>query len=479
MPMSVWVSRHFEALALGAILGVAAALRVIDLGALSLWHDEWTTILLGLERTPGSMIRLLPHLDATRAPLHPLMLQGWMRVFGDSEAAARSLSAVCSLGAIALVFIIGRQAFDARVGLVGAWMMALNPLDVYHAREIRMYALLVLLTCACWSLLVSFQRSSGLVRRAAYSACLVALMYTHPLGGLMVAALGVGYLVLRAELRLSLGGWLQTQVVAALAVLPWVRSYLDHPPEIVRPFKLLTMLEWPEAFTGGRIESVAGGVVLIGIGLWAAAKVRPPQRRAALVLLVWFIVPTLLLLAYSLLAHPVFAQRRYLIFVAPAYLLLVARGMVALPRPAFLAVLAFTTVMTAQVLPRRVYGGQCRPDWRGAAAAIRRLDPNPRVVLLDRQGYKGPLGYYLGRQIPLSLVSEQLRAIKEAPESLDRAVWYVTRIEEGRPVMMLPRPLAERYVAEERLLFHELILSHRQLKPQARAAAGRDASLRR
>jgi mannosyltransferase len=479
MQEAAWISRHREALALGAILVVAAALRCIGLGDLSIWHDEWTTILLGLQRTPGDMVRLLARIDATRAPLHPLLLQGWVRMFGGSEAAARSLSAVCSLGAVALVYIIGRQLFDARVGLTGAWMMALNPLDVELAREIRMYALLVLLTCSSWSLLISFRKSSDLVRQAAYTACLVAMMYTHPLGGLMVVALGVGYLVLGGEMRLSPQQWLRTQAVAALGILPWGHSYLDHPPEIISPFKLRLIFEWPEGFTGGRLEAVAGAVVLVGVGLMAATKVRPSQRRAALVLLAWFVLPTVLLLAYSLLAHPIFTQRRYLLFVAPAYLLLIARGMVALPRPAFLAVLAFTTVMTAQVLPRRVYGGVGRPDWRGAAAAVRRIDPNSRVVLLDRKGYAGPLSYYTGPQIRLWLVPQQLEALKQAPESLDREVWYVTRLEGGRPVMLLPQPLAERYVAEQRLLFHELILSYYQLQPKARAAGACDTSLRR
>jgi uncharacterized membrane protein len=140
MPHSGWISRNREPLALGAILVIAAALRFISLGTLSVWHDEWTTILLGLERTPVGMVRLLEHIDATRAPFHPLLLQGWLRMFGGSEAAARSLSAVCSLGAVTLVYVIGRQLFDASVGLIGAWMTALNPLDVYHGREIRMYA---------------------------------------------------------------------------------------------------------------------------------------------------------------------------------------------------------------------------------------------------------------------------------------------------------------------------------------------------
>jgi hypothetical protein len=475
---AAWISRHCEAIALGAILIVAAALRCIALGDLSIWHDEWTTILLGLQRTPGGMVRLLSQIDATRAPLHPLLLQGWVRIFGGSEMAARSLSAVCSLGAVALVYIIGRQLFDARVGLIGAWMTALNPLDVYHAREIRMYALLVLLTCASWSLLISFRKSSGLMRQAAYTACLVAMMYTHPLGGLMVAALVLGYLVLRRELALSLRGWLRTQAVAALGILPWVRSYLDHPPEIFSPLKLRTMLEWPEGFTGGRIEAVAGAAVLIGVGLFAATKERPSQRRAVLTLLAWFVLPTLLLLAYSLLAHPLFTQRRYLLFVAPAYLLLIARGMIALPRPAFLAVLVFATVMAAQVLPRRVYDGVCRPDWRAAAAVVRRIDSHSPVVLLGRNGCKGQLSYYLGPQIPLWGVSHQIQALKRAREPLDREIWYISPLEWGRPEMLLPEPLAERYVADQRWQFNELILSKYRLQPDARVVGARDTSQR-
>jgi hypothetical protein len=312
-------------------------------------------------------------------------------------------------------------------------------------------------------------------------------MYTHPLGGLMVVALAAGYLVLRAELRLSWRRWFWTQAIAALGILPWVRYYLDHPPEITSPLRLRLIFEWPEGSTGGRIEAVGGAVVLIGVGLWAARRggqsdrdsQRPSQRRAALLLLAWFVLPTLLLLAYSLLAHGLFSQRRYLLFVAPAYLLLVARGMIALPRPALLAVLAFTTAMTVQVLPRRVYGGQCRPDWRMAAETIRRVAPGTRVLLLSPIGNKGPFQYYLGPQISVWLPDDQFRYLQRAPESLEQELWSVTPLMWGQPVMRQPQPLAEHYVTEQRFRFNELIISYHRLQSEARVVGARETSPQR
>ena len=86
--------------------------------------------------SPAALIDRLFRIDATRAPLHPMLLEGWIGVFGASEAAARALErALRASPTVLLVFDIGRVAFGTRTGLWAAWLAALSPaLDRLRAR---------------------------------------------------------------------------------------------------------------------------------------------------------------------------------------------------------------------------------------------------------------------------------------------------------------------------------------------------------
>src|SRR5258708_26738646 len=89
-------------LACALIVVVAALLRFFELGRLSFWYDEVVTMRLARTASPAALIEQLLQIDATRAPFHPLFLQAWIRIFGSSAAAARSLSVVFGLATIVL-----------------------------------------------------------------------------------------------------------------------------------------------------------------------------------------------------------------------------------------------------------------------------------------------------------------------------------------------------------------------------------------
>ena len=149
----------------------------------------------GRGTTPAGLIHRLFEIDATRAPLHPLLLQGWIRLVGNSETGARSLSVLCGVATIGLVFWISQMLFETRTGLWAAYLAALSPPLVYYSREARMYAWLVMVTCLCWGLLFSMHkadRNGSIARMIAYGLSLTAQLYSHPLGMLMAGTLGLG-----------------------------------------------------------------------------------------------------------------------------------------------------------------------------------------------------------------------------------------------------------------------------------------------
>ncbi len=409
---------------LAAILVVATGLRVVHLDRASVWEDEVVTITLARQPTVPAMLASLRKVDATGAPLHPLLLRAWNTILGDSVALDRGLSAVCGVAAVSLVYALGRRAYGVTTGRLAGWLQALSPLDVNHSREARMYEVLVLLTCLSWWLLLSSRWSWGLGRSVVLGVVLAALAYTHPLGLLMVAALMVGYFAIRRESKLGVAAWVAVQLGMAAAVVPWAPRYLDHAPEsLVAPSGWKSLGEWPESFTGGRTEAVLVGGVLLVVGV-RTGLVR--DRKSTRAFLAWLLVPVALLAAYSWFAYPIFAPRRYRIFVGPPYLILLAHGGVALPRTPRRLLIALLTIVAGGATLRVLEPN--RPDWPGVAAIVRRVDlQSPILIVDDRANQSACLAFYLGKT-PRVIPARRSRDLWDShPEAFWRAIGQARR----------------------------------------------------
>jgi mannosyltransferase len=439
-----------------AIALLATGLRVAYLDRPSLFYDEVIVMRLATQPDPWALLKLLPKIDATQAPLHPLLLQGWVAVFGASERTGRAFSVVCGVLTVLLVGRIGARAFDPRTGLWAAFLCAISPMQIRYAQEARMYALLVLETCVAWDLLLSFRESAPPGRQVAYLVSLVALGYTHPLGLFMDLALALGYLADRNHSRLSTGRWLTIELAAVLAIAPWLVHYLDHPPDIIvgrLPLKFLIGL--PIGFIGGNSLTLIGFVALVAYGMLApgggpGGRWSIDRPASTSLMLLWFAVPALLLYGHSLVSSaPIFGPPRYTLFVGPAYLILVARGLAKLPRVPRCATAAGCVLLAGALLRTLVYAPDVKADWRGAAAHFRAVDPGATVVVLsDTPSNLGPfvpLRYYFGPDVKPMMMTQALERLAVDPQALGASAWTIVEYRDGRPKADPPEEWLRRY----------------------------------
>ena len=268
-----------DVILLGVILLVALALRLWDLDRTSLWYDEVITMRVARADNLAAMIARLDQLDGTRAPLHPLLLQAWLRIFGSSDLAGRSFSVVCGLVTVWVISVLGRRAFDIATGRWAAWLAAVCPPLVYYAREARMYAWLVLLTCLSWLVLLSFRHTAKTEQCLTYGLLLIALVYSHPVGLFMVAAHGLAYLLVRSALVLAFRSWLTIQLAVILALIPWLGRYLDHGTDYPMPrYSPQTLLAVPIEYIGGNSIVLAVCLAIVGFGLVSWRPGDQPRR---------------------------------------------------------------------------------------------------------------------------------------------------------------------------------------------------------
>ena len=323
-------------------------------------------------------------IDGTPAPLHPLVLHAWLRLFGPSDLAGRGFSALCGLATVAVVYLIGRNAYDRRTGLWSAWLTAICPPLVYYSQEARMYAWLVLLTALSWLVLLSFRQAAGPGRCLVFALLLAALAYSHPLGLFMIAAHGLAYILVRPALRLRLTSWALIQLGVVLAILPWLRRYLDHGTDYPMPrYPIRYLLAVPIEYIGGNSLVLPICLAIVAAGLVAYVRRPDGDRRylridhpaESLILIVWAAVPPALMYAYSYVGQPIFGPSRYHLFSAPAYLILVARGLTKLPALLRWPLAAAGLVLSMALL--HAYSPTLKADWRGLARWLADRHPQP------------------------------------------------------------------------------------------------------
>ncbi len=407
--------------ALAAIVVVGALLRFFRLEHQSFWYDEsvsarYTTyhvldVLLGRE------------LDLGNPPLHYALLNLWSRVFGPSDAALRSLSAVASVAGIPLVFVVARRLVGNRIGLVAAALAAISPPLVYFAQETRTYALLLALTTtSIWSLLRAEDEPDRIWPWLVYGATVFLCPYSHYFAFFFLAGQVVIVLALHRRDRKFLGRW--ALAVAAGAILfsaIWlpsfwaqlttkgnlgrtVQAWYLHVIATPMVFSVGTTLLWKGTATWAHVAGAVAALAAFGTAFFAGLGALRRDRRALTVLLAWLLSPIVLPLAVSLLLFPLY-NVRYALIGAPAFLIIVAAGLVHLSRRARVVVAA-GVVSTSLASLALYFTTTVKDDWRSAAAWLDTQARPADIIAFDVDTGEAPYARYArGSSVHLRLVA--------------------------------------------------------------------------
>ena len=119
------------------------------------------------------------------SPLHFVLLHGWIKVFGTSAIAVRSLSILVSLITLVVLFKLSRKFFNLQWSSIVVLLFVFSRLDHYVAMEARMYGCLtlffVLILYDLFRLI--FEDKRVFIQLGVWNAL---LLYTHYLGGVII-----------------------------------------------------------------------------------------------------------------------------------------------------------------------------------------------------------------------------------------------------------------------------------------------------
>jgi mannosyltransferase len=442
---------------------LALGLRVYRLDGQSLWYDEAFSVYLASMDLPEITARTAADIQP---PLYYYLLHGWIQLFGDSELAVRSLSALFGVLTVPLIYALAEQLFRRRLAaLLSALFLAVSPLHVWYGQEARMYTLLTFLGVLSAYLLLLAMDTPSRSRRAglwlAYTLTGIAAVYTHYFAFFLLAFQAIYLLIAwwAAGFRprhLVLGG-LASAVSIVLAYLPWLPHLLTRLDADVSYWS--GQLKLPEivvdiavSFVGGESVLESSGILLaLGHGLvlllaiagllqkaatseegehaWVGGRL-PPSYRALLFLLLYLLLPPALILALSY-NSPKF-NARYVMLSHPAFLLLLAGGLAALwqRRPGSLSnvargatsVLALLFLLgTAAFADVNLYADPAfaRSDFRGVVQYLERhVGPDETIILVS--GHAFPVFDYYAPGMERHLLPET--ATLDTTDTLDFSI---------------------------------------------------------
>lgn len=211
---------------------VTAAPHLTSAGQVRQYIEPPANGRLGISAT----VRSLALEDPQHPPAYYVAERLWVRLFGSSVAAMRSLPALFGVLALPLVYLLARELFDStETALLAVALVAVSPFFVLYAQEAREYSM--------WTAAVAldawlFLRAIRIATPAwwvAYAVCTGFSLYVYPLTGLV--ALGLcAYLFVRERGRPS--GTLTACVLANLGALaifaPWLWVIKNATPVIKR-----------------------------------------------------------------------------------------------------------------------------------------------------------------------------------------------------------------------------------------------------
>lgn len=497
-------ARRWWAIVAG-LAAAAAVRRAWELGGASLWLDEGTTAL----RAQGPWWQIVAGAPQdVHPPTYLLLMWGWVRVAGSSEAALRFPSVLAGVLAVVAVALLARRLAGGRASLVAAALLAANAFAIAYSREARSYSLLLLATgltlWTYWRWAEEGHRWSA----PAFAVAALALLHLHLSGAFVMAGIGLHRLLRHAQ-GLPAGAWrrtLSTFGAILLGVVPWALVMVGMARrEVGEGFLGLPEPGFTELAAAAR--GLAGSTLLAQAAVLgaAAAGLAALARRGAVpgvgeagvgaargdrsledggdrsgTWLLGLVLASVVLLPFgvSQLGTSIFVPR-YLIPALVPLVVLAARGLVAIPRPAprWAAVGAVLLVSLPALAVSE--GAPPAEDWRAMAADI---GDDPRPVIVYRSFTSRPLRYYLERdgvEAPVLLAAAPdlpLRAAAASPgvpsaasvaafAQNATALWVVVSHAKGAEGWLLDRLDAEMERGEERTYAGARLIGYTRAAP--------------
>ena len=358
---------------------------------------------------------------AMQAPLHMIILH-FMTFFSSSEFSLRLPSVIFGVLTIPVTYLLGERLFGKEEGIVGAFLLSISMMHLWYSQEARTYTQMVFFSVLSLYLFYISINTNSKRNWVMYVISSSLAFYSHYYAVFALIPEGVYYILMRvviplykkddfsikdnSNLRhfvLSVTGilvatspllipFIQQSIARTSGAPTWgIGQSLNFVPTILIEFSTRSS------------SSSLIFILLFALGLIASVM---KQRDQFTFLGIYLFVP--FVASYILAAKMPFSSR-YLLFLLPAYLLLVARGITGIayfiypktkktlnerPQKMVIGVIVLLILLMTVPLMSQYYTTVQKNDWRSLSPNLENMTQEGDVVI-PLPGYMyQPLVFY-------------------------------------------------------------------------------------
>ena len=393
------------------ILILATFLRLININQ-SLWLDEAINVLGAKENGFWDLITKYAIGD-----FHPpgffALLWIWEKIGGIGEIWVRLPSVIFGVLTVWVVYLLGKEMFSRKVGVLGALFLTLAPLHIYYSQEARMYSL------ACLSSALSFYSFYKLLNKdkgnwqdlGKYTLGNILVLYSDYLVYLIFPAQFIFLIFFkRGKIKNFLFSWF----ISFIAFLPWAFIF---PKQLAAGTYAAALLPGWASIVGGTsfkelflipvktffgkislenkylyglvaslVSLLYGFIILLGL---------KKLDQATKLLILWIVVPIGLSFTISFFI-PVLSYFR-MIFILPAFYLILAKGLYTLHSrgtPWRVTLVGICLISIISLGAYYINPKFQREDWRNAVKKVEQMVGEDGIVLFESPNVFSPFRYY-------------------------------------------------------------------------------------
>lgn len=394
----------------GLLIGIiilGGFLRLLFINTRNIQYDDMFSYFLS-RQSLGEIIKGTA--ADTMPPLYYFLLHYW-GLISQEIWFLRLLSVLLSCGVMVTLFFLIRKLFGFTAGLWATFFAAISPLQIYHAQDIRMYALLAFLevlfyyfVILAYTTEISDRQRLGYWLGAILSGA--AAMYTHNLAIFGIVAPNL-YLLIKRDWK-KLRSLLFVQFMIMLVSIPWLvmlpgqiqkvqNAFWTPRPGIVEIFQSIIQLTSNLPISPTWLLMVASVIsAQVFLLVYYLAWKNKVDNENVKLLVILSLLPPALIFVFSYLIRPIFVTRVF-IYSATVFLGLAGVATAINWKKKIGVMLAILVIVNSVIaLPGLyLYDGFPRSPYKAAADHLKSEGMRNLSVIHDNKLSYFPMRYYL------------------------------------------------------------------------------------
>jgi len=449
------------------ILIIASAMRFFHLEYQSVWLDEIASITEANPTVKWSDLEITIVTSDPHPQLYFVFLKSLFILFGYSIFVARFFSAIVGVLGVFSIYLLGKEIMNKNVGLISAFLLAINAFHLNYSQEVRMYSLLMLFTVLSFYRMVIFFKNKTYKNSVLYGIFTGLMIFTQFFGLFVLVSQLFVFLVifLRLEKKDKLQFFFKSLVAGCITMLIFIpaidiliatskKKYAAILPTTIDTIKQIFK---DFADNSDSLLYISLLIIIVNFFIVIKNKLRKTNDESfiLLVLLSWISVTLLVPIIRSYLVTPMI-QSRYFIVILPPIIILVALGIDKISKKVIqiLVIIALALITFYQLIYTNDYYNKIsKGQFREVADYVIKENIEKDPVVCNLKWY---LIYLFNRDntnTPLvdMVFEDYVQEMMKDPDSIE-PFWYFGAF--GNPLKLTPK--ADKFLQDHFDVIHSL-----------------------